>query len=131
MKSINCLLLVIFALTITVSSCKKDALTPAEMLTAKSWKYSTMKYNGTLQTIESCQMDDILTFKTDGTYSYNVGSSTCYTGQTSYTGVWSLSTDGKSITVDGDVATVVISKSKVVVTVNDGGDITEMTFVPA
>jgi hypothetical protein len=131
MKSIKYLLLVIFALAITVSSCKKDDLTPKEMLMGKAWKYSTEKYNGVLQTMDNCQKDDVLTFKADGTYTYNVGITTCYSGETSYTGTWVLSADGKSLTVDGDAATVVISENKVVVTVNDGGDITEMTFIPA
>jgi len=130
MKSINYLVLFVFALTITVSSCKKDTLTPKEMLTAKSWKLSSSKVNG-VETIEDCSKDDIMTFAADGTYSTTVGAITCYVGDINTTGVWTLSSDGKTLTLDSeDPYSIMITESKLVVTIVDGTDTIEMTLIP-
>ena len=129
MKSISYLVLFVFALAITVTSCKKDKLTPKEMLTAKSWKLSSSKVNG-VETIEDCSKDDILIFAVNGTYSMTVGSILCYDGDTNYTGSWTLSADGKTITVDGEPTPIIITESKLVVTTVDGTQTTVITLIP-
>jgi hypothetical protein len=130
MKSLNYLLLFVIALALTVPSCKKDTKSGKEILTSVSWKETSVKINGAVQTIADCAKDDYLTFITDGTYTYNVGALTCYDGDVSYSGTWTLSADEKTLTVDGDPASVVITESKIVVTVIDGSDTIEMVFVP-
>jgi len=133
MKPLKFLFVFVFALTMSVSSCKKDesnASTPKDILTAKSWKLSSMKVNG-IETIEDCSKDDIMTFAANGTYSTTVGAITCYDGETNTSGTWTLSNDGKTLTVDGDAYSAVITESKVVVTIVVGTETMEMTVIPA
>jgi hypothetical protein len=132
MKPTNYFLLFIFALTLTVPSCKKDETIKSvkEILTSKSWKMSSSKQNG-VEIIEDCTKDDIITFATDGTFTTTVGSTTCYYGETGNSGTWTLSSDGKTLTIDEYPASVSISESKITVTSTDGTDTLVMTFIPA
>jgi hypothetical protein len=132
MKSTSYFLLFIFTFTLTVTSCKKDETTKSakEILTSKSWKMSSSKHNG-IEVIEDCTKDDILTFATDGTFTATVGSITCYFGETGYSGAWTLSNDGKNLTMDEYPASVSISENKMTVTSTDGTDTVVMTFIPA
>jgi hypothetical protein len=130
MKSVNYLLLIVIALALTVSSCKENSKSAKEILTTGSWKMSTQKYNGELITIDDCEKDDYITFAADGTYIYSIGANTCYDGETNDNGTWTLSADEKTITVDGDDASVVITESQVVITITDGSDILEMIYIP-
>jgi triacylglycerol esterase/lipase EstA (alpha/beta hydrolase family) len=132
MKTLKFLIFFVLALTMSVSSCKKDesnTSTPKDILTSKSWKLSSLKVNG-VETIEDCNKDDIMTFAANGTYTTTVGAITCYSGETNTTGTWSLSTDGKTLTVDGDAYSVVITESKVVATIVIGTETTELTVIP-
>jgi hypothetical protein len=132
MKSINYFLLFIFVIALTIPSCSKDEDTKSskEILTSKSWKMSSSKQNG-VEVIEDCTKDDIITFATDGTFTTTVGSITCYNGETDYSGIWTLSGDGKTLTIDEYPASVSISENKITVTSTDGTDTVVMTFIPA
>ena len=129
MKSINYFLLLVFALALTIPSCKKDAKTATEILTSKSWKMTSFKINS-VELIEDCDKDDFITFLAGGTYTYNVGTTTCYDGDVNYDGTWSLSADEKTLTVDGVGATVVITESQCTITYADGSDSITMIYIP-
>lgn len=102
MKKINYLVLFVFALMMSVSSCKKDESTPAkvlstqernkEMIIAVSWKISSHKEYGA-SVLQNCEKDDIYTFNADGTFSHNVGSLIC-NGETNFSGSWIIYPDG-------------------------------------
>jgi hypothetical protein len=133
MKTGKFLTLFAFALMMSVSFCKKDesnTVTPKEMLTSKSWKMTSMKVNG-MEILEDCTKDDIMTFAGTGTYSTSVGTITCYDGETNNSGTWTLSSDGKTLTVDGDPYSVVITETQLVATYVDGTDTMVMTLIPA
>lgn len=133
MKSIKYLVLLVLALTLTVTSCKKDkvTLTKKEMLTAKSWKLLSSKENGVSIVLEDCEKDDVLTLASDGTYTYNPGANKCYTDDTIQTGSWSLSSDEKYLTIDMDgIMTIVeLTESKLVLSITYETFSSEMTFV--
>jgi hypothetical protein len=132
MKSINYFLLFIFVLTLTCPSCSKDEDTKSakEILTSKSWKMSSSKQNG-VEVQDDCTKDDIINFATDGTYTLTVGSVPCYYGETGASGTWTLSSDGKTLTIDEYPASVSITENKIKVTSTDGTDTVVMTFIPA
>ena len=132
MKSVIYSVLFIFALTITISSCKKDESTKSakEILTSKSWKVLSSKINGVAEVIEDCQKDDILSFALSGTYTYNVGTNKCDADETTYDGTWSLSANGKTITVDGELASVVITENQIKITLTIDTSIYEMIYIP-
>jgi hypothetical protein len=131
MKPTNYFLLFVIALAIVATSCKKDkAKSGKEILTSVSWKMTSSKVNGVVQAIEDCAKDDFLTFTVDGNYTYNVGALTCYEGEATYGGTWTLSADEKTLTVDGDAAAVVITENQISVTITGGSDTTVMIFVP-
>lgn len=116
MKSINYLVFNVFALVITVSSCKKDksnTLTPENMLTAKSWKYISAKWDG-VEYLLDCGKDDIMTFDANGTYSITVGAIKCNDGDTNTSGTWFLDDDGKSIIMSTERWTYEITINKLV-----------------
>lgn len=103
MKKINYLMLFVFALMMSVSSCKKDESTPdkilstkernKEMIIAVSWKLSSHIVYGASVAIQACEKDDIYTFNADGTSSHNVGSLIC-NGETNSAGSWIIYPDG-------------------------------------
>src|SRR5665647_2178508 len=119
MKSFKYLFLLIIALTIAVASCsKKDEATKSkkELLTAHQWKLSSSKTNGVADVISDCEKDDITTFSSNGTYTWNITTVKCYASETNDTGTWTLSSDETIFTVDGTVVTIVeLSGSKLVV----------------
>jgi len=133
MKTIKCLVLLAFSLTLMVTSCKKDDKTPmtkSEMLTAKSWKLSSSKTNGVVDVLDDCDKDDFIKLASNGTYTYNPGSNKCDPSETTDTGTWSLSSDEKSIIIDGQSATIVeLTESKFVYSISAGGYTYEATLV--
>jgi hypothetical protein len=76
MKSIKCLVLLVFIIVLTVPSCKKDDATKSrkEMLLAKLWKFPTVKLNGIPMPVDDCIKDDFFSFAAGGTYTYYVNS---------------------------------------------------------
>ena len=93
-------------------------------------KHTSSKQNG-VEVIEDCTKDDIITFATYGTFTTTVGSITCYYGETGYSGTWTLSSDGKTLTIDEYPASVSITEYKITVTSTDGTDTVVMMFIPA
>jgi Lipocalin-like domain len=132
MKALRFMTYFVFALTLSLTFCKKDdaAKSAKEILMSKSWKMVSSKLNG-VETIEDCVKDDILTFGANGTYTYNVSTILCYEGETSYSGSWTISDDGKTITVDGDAGSAVITESQIVATTVYGTDTLVVTLIPA
>jgi hypothetical protein len=91
---------------------------------------SSTRQNG-VEVQKDCTKDDIITFLTDGTFITTVGSITCYSGETGYSGTWSLSGDGKTLTIDEYPSSVLITENKITATSTDGTDTVVMTFIPA
>jgi hypothetical protein len=131
MKALNFSVCFVLVLALSLSSCKKDdgAKSPKEILTSKSWKMISSKLNG-VETIQECDKDDYITFAANGTYNYNVSAIKCYDGDENYSGVWTLSNDGKTITVDGEPGSVVITENQVVATTIVDTDTLVVTLIP-
>ena len=70
------------------------------MLTAVSWVKSSYLESGVTAALPDCEKDDVYVFFTDGTVSYQVDELICG-GETNGSGTWSLSRDGKALTLDG------------------------------
>ena len=141
MKRINYLLLVVFALTMSVTSCKKDESLSEErlstserkkvMLTAVSWVKSSYLESGVTAALPDCEKDDVYTFFTDGTVSYQVDELICG-GETNGSGTWSLSRDGKALTLDGIIFAMQITDSTLALSLYHLEDDSSsgLTFVP-
>jgi len=132
----NKLTLLIFVLTISltfiVSSCKKDdeSLSKKELLTLNKWKYSSFKYNGIAENLDICELDDIVIFSSNNTYSWNPTAVKCDLDEIIFTGNWTLSSDEKIFTFDGAVVTIVeLSAKKLVISTLEDGDTLETTFL--
>ncbi len=121
------------------ASCKKDKDEPKDLLTAPScWK--TVKTESRSTTTdpwtddsEACSTDDCTRFNSDGTASFDEGATKCDpTDPQTSTGSYTLSDDGKSITITQDgfsIPAVVdeLTSTKLVVTVTFLGQ-TRTTF---
>ena len=103
MKSFKYLFIFVIALTITVTSCKKDEATKSkkELLTSNQWKFLSSKTEGAADMISNCEKDDFMIFASNGTYTWNPGTVKCNSHDTIITGTWTLSTDEKTLTLDG------------------------------
>ena len=85
-------------------SCKKDETTqkpaektPKENLTAFTWKKSQYKENGTVTPFfASCEMDDVITFKTDGNWVISDGTTICASPGIT-TDFYSIDADNKTL----------------------------------
>lgn len=119
MKSIKLFLLFVFALSLTLSSCKKDEAIPAknklQMLTAKTWKFTSSKTAG-IEGILDCDKDNTISF-TVGIWTANPGAIKCDPSETIDTGTWSLSADQNNITIDSDTYPIVVTETQFVVTI--------------
>ncbi len=127
--------LIIMGLVLILSSCSKkeektSPLTPKEILTSKSWKITSTKVNG-VEMLQDCEKDDVLTFLTNGTYTYNVGTNKCDANDTNYTGTWTISDDGKTMTLDTSNGTSVVTENQIVATYVSEGDTFVVTLIPA
>ena len=132
MKSFKYFFLLVIALTIAVTSCKKDAVTKSkkELLTSNQWKYLSSKTNGVADVLDACEKDDFVIFSSNGTYTYNPTTIKCDPSETIQTGNWTLSSDEKTLSIDGDEATIIeLTESRLVVSTIDGSDVWEQTFV--
>ena len=116
-------LVAIAACGLLFTSCKKDDKSPTEILANGSWKLSkdesklSTSSTWTNLTIESCTADDFTVYSTSGSYTTDEGATKCdpLDDQTT-TGAWTVSSDGKTMTVDGIAFTSEISEDKVVLT---------------
>lgn len=111
--------LCLFVCAFAVIGCKEDDPTPTEILTAGTcWKMTLLEGFDTANNIwvavpiEDCEADNCFTFKADQSFSVEEGSAKCDPDdpQTS-TGTWSLSDDGKKLSLSDsgttDVGTLV------------------------
>lgn len=127
-------LILIALAAIIFTACKKneDDNTPAsktktEMITTGSWITVDMLYNGASiwALSDPCSKDDFMTFKTNGTVITDEGATKCDPSdpQTT-TDNWSLSSDGKKITIDSEVADLTsLTNTDMVVTFTDSADV--------
>ena len=132
MRIFKCLLLFVIAISIVVSSCKKDGSTKSkkDILTSHQWKYFSYKENGVLIPLENCEKDDFLRFEVSGTYTYNPGIDKCSTSDVIENGTWSISSDAKTLFVSrGSLEILELTDSKFVINQVDGTDKLESTFV--
>lgn len=103
-------LLTIISMGLLFTACKKDEATtktPSEILSAVvKWKNTKDESKATAATtwdvnaIDACSADDFVTYATGGAYTFNEGATKCDPAdpQTT-TGTWSISADGKILTV--------------------------------
>lgn len=117
----------LFICLLTLIRCKKDDPTPTELLTGGTcWKtvllegYDQANNLWTAVPIEDCEADNCFTFKTDQSFSVDEGAVKCDPGdpQTA-TGTWSISDDGKKLSLTDDSTTdvgaiVELTKDKLV-----------------
>jgi hypothetical protein len=146
MKKIYYLVYFVFALTMSVSSCKKDETTSGEtlstadqmkkMLTAQPWTMISKIENADTIAIIDCERDDVYTFSVNGTFSHQVGTLIC-NGETNSSGTWTLSLDASTFTLDYIPMEIKFTNSKLVIsryTYNPDFDesiITDqMSFIP-
>lgn len=124
------------ALLVTFSACNKDdddddnPMTPTEYLTAHSWLTTSVEispaleiYTGivvddlyeeitllgqTFSFIDDCDKDDLVFFNTDGTVTEDAGAIKCDPDDPQQTdgGTWTLSDDGKTITMSSSISGV-------------------------
>jgi hypothetical protein len=112
-----------------LGNCKKDSNpSKTEMLTGKSWMVTAWTVdpaypiNGTTVTnwyaqMDACEKDDIVNFKSGGTYTIEEGATKCYDGdpQVYETGTWTFNSDETIIvmTPNGDtpVSCTIVSLS--------------------
>ncbi len=62
--------------------------------------------NGVSNIIDDCERDDFLNFSANGTYTWDPATIKCDESDTSFMGTWSLSSDEKTMIVDGDTVTL-------------------------
>jgi hypothetical protein len=125
MKKINYLVFCVFALMMSVSSCKKDDTTSGEtlgtagqmkkLLTSEPWTLVSKIENSDTVAVPDCQKDDFYTFFADGTYSHQVGALLC-NGEADSTGTWHLSLDARDFTMNGNPVGLKITNSQLVLT---------------
>jgi Lipocalin-like domain len=102
----------LFSLTILMlGACKKSSSkSKTEMLTQAGWKINAVgidaNMNGTIDNGESqeqdCQVDNIYTFKTDGTGAVDEGANICSGEQQTSTFNWTFKTNETVINADND-----------------------------
>ena len=136
MKSIEYLILIILCLAVALTACQKDkeSRSKKEILTANSWKLASYKLNDEEMVLEDCQKDNYLTFNNNGTYTDNTGPVLCDIYETNFNGTWTLSDNGKTLTLESvqgvQTASVEITESKLVLTILDDTDIIVMVCIP-
>jgi hypothetical protein len=136
MKSIDYLIFVLLGITVAAVACKESEETnpKKDFLISKSWKVSVYKINGVEVALMDCQKDNYLTFKSNNTYTDYVGAIKCDIYETNIDGTWTLSSDGKILTLKNvqgiQAASIEITESKLVLTITDDTDIIIMTCIP-
>ncbi len=141
MKKINYLILFVFALTVSVSSCTKYDSTSyeglstlekeKELLTAKPWVRSYILLNEDTLTFADCDSDYVYTFLADGTVLYHQDANVCGV-ETNGTGIWSLSSDGKTLSLDDINWAIEITENKLTLSMYhfDDDSLDETIFIP-
>ena len=136
MKTTDYLILIILGLTVAVTACQKDkeSKSKEEILCSDSWKISSYKLNDEEISLTECQRDNYLTFNSNGTYTDYTGPILCDIYETNINGTWTLSDDGKTLTLESvqgvQSASVEITASKLVLTILDDTDIIVIECIP-
>jgi hypothetical protein len=131
----------LFICALAVVGCKKDEPTPTEILTAGTcWKmtllegYDTSNSIWVAVSVEDCDADNCFAFKADQTFTMDEGATKCHPDdpQTS-TGTWSLSNDGKKLSLSDaaftEVGTIVeLTKGKLVYELDFDGEKARVTM---
>lgn len=117
----------LFAGILAFVGCKKDEPTPAELLTAGTcWKMTLLEgYDSANKLwvsvpVEDCDADNCFAFKTDQSFTVEEGAIKCQPDDLQLSeGTWSLSEDGKKLSLSDDSSTEVgtiveLSKGKLV-----------------
>lgn len=121
MKRVITIILFLLALTLILSSCKKQGISAKELLSSYSWKYTSGNVNGIEQILMDCEKDNYLTFNSDGTFTSNKVEIKCDPDETNYTNTWTLSGDEKTLTLTGLGSSLLeIDISKLVLTYTFG-----------
>lgn len=115
-------LMALAACSILFTACKKDDKSASEIVQSGSWKLTGDEEKLTTETtwavnpIEACTADDVTTY-TATAYTTDEGATKCDpTDDQTTTGVYTVSSDGKTMTVDGIAFASSISESKIVLT---------------
>src|SRR5689334_14857512 len=98
------LLTALAAACFSIAACKKDddkptSLTPSQILVSHPWKKTVYKENGVSMTIDPCELDNTLTFYSNGTQTMDRGAIKCGTETQTFTDGWNLSADNKTIII--------------------------------
>jgi hypothetical protein len=124
MKKIYYLIFCVFALSLFVSSCKKDetsgetlstAVQMKKLLTSGSWTMISKIENADTVAVPDCEKDDVYTFNADGSYTHQVGTLLC-NGEADSTGTWNLSLDARDFTMNGNPVGLKVTNSQLVLT---------------
>jgi hypothetical protein len=97
--------MIALAAMLNLLSCGDDAApSKAALLTGKLWTLVRYEVNGTDET-EECQIDDTMTFYSDGTFTSEVGGIPCDEFDTDNDGTWTFKANETiiSLTPSGDV----------------------------
>lgn len=138
MKSIKLLIIFVIAVSFVVTSCKKDKEEASKkgILTAKKWRMSSAKYSG-IEVIKDCQKDNTAIFGMNDTCIADPGVIRCDTTEEIQNLAYSLSSDSKFLTIEGnylgikgDNLPVTITESSLIFTVNYGIGVVVVTFLP-
>ena len=119
-----------FAAAITIcigllSSCHKHENEDKPKTIIGKWKqlsgrYSPAYFNETdyFSSYESCEKDDIIEFKTGGSFEYSEGATKCDASdpQIFLTGTYSVNSDLTSITINGEASAIELTSSSLKVT---------------
>ena len=130
-------LMLMAIVAILFAACKDDetdpvAKTKTEMITSGSWVLSDALLNGSsfFGTMDDCEKDDFLTFKTNGDAITDEGPTKCDPADPqTETGTWKFSTDEKKITFDGDLGDLTsLTDAELVITMTDSLDVSVLKF---
>jgi len=124
MKKVKYLIVLMFALTLGLTSCTKDET----KIASKTWKAVSMKVNGT-EMIQECDKDDVFTFTDDGKYTIDPGTNKCTTSDVTETGSWSLSDDGKTFKLNTfNYSVVELTKTSLILSITIGTEVMEISL---
>lgn len=106
----NFFLLILFFIFTVISSCTKDTIKPLQILMTGTWKYKDIVYNNA-SVIKDCDKDDTFNFG-ETIVKYSEGNVICDpSSPAKEIYEYTLSTDGKTLTVDGKEADVTITQT--------------------
>ncbi|HMP98752.1 MAG TPA: lipocalin family protein [Cyclobacteriaceae bacterium] len=94
MKNLNQIIISFTIIALLLfSSCKEDdpdpSLSKTELLTASPWSPTEVKLSGFSGPVDACTADDVYTFSTNGTFTFDEGPTKCEDEDPqAYSGTW-------------------------------------------